>query len=431
MELPHSLEAEAGILSIMMNRSIDADIALAKLKGQDFYSTKHRSIFKAVKEARDNGKEPDIVVIGDILKRRKELDNIGGLVALSDLANGYVTGTMLDSYIRTVRQKSTYRQMAAAAEKLKNMALHEDENTMSAASAMLGSIADDRDYEPQEVKQLIPALMDDLDRRVKAKGGVTGVPTGFRDLDMMTSGLHPADYIIVAGRPGMGKTAFSTNIAVNVAKKGITTLLFSLEMSAQQLAFRMLANESGVDSQKMRIGRIVDGEWPKIALALGRMEKLSMLIDDKSSTLAEIRASARRAVMGRNVGLIVIDYIGLIMDSLPGRSREQEVAMISKGIKAMAKDLNVPIIALSQLSRAATRRDEGIPSLADLRDSGALEQDADVVIFVHREDYYRPDTDRKGIADIIIAKQRNGPLGKVEMQWDAKTTSFHDLAFRI
>lgn len=432
VQLPHSVDAEMVVLgACLMGSEYESDVVLASLCAEDFFVPKHQSIFSAIARLRNDEKVPDLVTVADLMKREGTLDKVGGSVYLSELMDLYVTISTLDQHIETVRTKSQLRKVAKRCKQLIELALAGDEAAIDQAQALGYDLAVQATTgQPVDYATIMTEVWDLVEERHKAKTPITGVPTGFWALDAMTSGMQPGDYIILAARPSMGKTALALNIAENAARKGCPGLFISLEMSRLALGQRSLSAASLVNMQKIRTGLCHESDFARLSSAIGRLSGLPIWIDDTSRRVAEMRAVTRRLVAQHGIRWVAIDYLQLIDESLPGRSREQEVSLISRQVKSMAREFNVPILALSQLSRATTQRTGHRPSLADLRDSGSLEQDADVVMFIHRDDYYDPYGDHKGTADLIIAKQRNGPTGDIELIWDAATTSFRNVERR-
>lgn len=427
VQLPHSVDAEMYVLgACLMGNEYETDIVLNALTPGDFYAPKHQVIYQAIVSLRADDKIPEMTAVADQLGNR--LEAVGGAVYLAELVNHYLGPSLLDQNIETVRTKAQLRAIAKRCRRLIDLALAGDETAIEQAQALGYDLAAQTAVgQPTDYATVMTEVWDLVEERYKAKTVITGVPTGFTQLDLMTSGMQPGDYIILAARPSMGKTALMLNIAENAARMGFSGFIASLEMGRVALGQRSLSGASRVNMQRIRTGRCDESDFSKLSRALGRLSGLPLWVDDTSRSIAEIRATVRRLVAQHGVKFVCIDYLQLIADSLPNRNREQEVSMISRQIKGMAREFNVPFLVLSQLSRETTRRTGCRPVLADLRDSGSLEQDADLVMFVHRDDYYDPDTDRKGIANIIIAKQRNGPTGEIELYWDAETTMFRQL----
>jgi len=428
VQLPHNIDAEKFVLGACMGNEHESDIVIASLTADDFYAPRHQPIFSAIARLRADDKIPDLITVTELLRQEGILDKIGGAVYLSELMNAVVSLAPLDQHIEAVRTKAQLRKIAKRSRELIDLALAGSEEAIEQAQALGYDLSmHTARTQPVDYASVMHEVWDLMKERHEKKAVITGVPTGFLQLDLMTSGMQPGEYLILAARPSMGKTAFALNIAENAAKQGYPGLFFSLEMSRIALGQRSLASLSRVNMQRIRTGRCLEDDYAKLTEAVRRLSGFPLWIDDSSRHVAEMRAVTRRLIAQEGIRWVAIDYLQLIADSMPNRNREQEMALISRQIKAMAKEFNIPVLALSQLSRETTKRSGHRPSLADLRDSGSLEQDADVVMFLHRDDYYDPNSDRQGIADLIIAKQRNGPTGDIELKWDPATTSFKTL----
>lgn len=431
---PQNLDAEMSLLgAVLIDEDVLANIT-DKIKAIDFYDKRHESIFAAMIRLYERHQPVDLLTLSDELKRRDELELIGGSAYLTELTNYVPTAAHAEAYAELVAQKAVRRRLIKASGVVAEIAYDEEKSIqelLGAAEAELFSVSDTS--LKQDLTSLETILTDSFDRMEELhrnKGALRGIPTGYRDLDNMTAGLQPSDLIILAARPAMGKTTLVTNLAYNVAtiaKKSV--LFFSLEMSKEQLVDRMLADASGVDSWNIRTGNLSDEDFGKLSEAMGEMAEAPIFIDDTPGvTVLEMRTKARREAHNNPLGLIIIDYLQLMQGS--GKhdgNRVQEVSEISRGLKLIARELNVPVIALSQLSRTVETRTPQIPQLADLRESGSIEQDADIVAFIYREEYYNPDTDRQRITDLIIAKHRNGPVGKVELYFHPERLRFMSL----
>lgn len=433
---PHNLEAEASLLGAIL---IDAD-ALVKIADsvtpEDFYDPRHKHIYQAVLTLYERRSPIDVLTLADELKNNGLLDMVGGASYLTELTNFVPTAAHVEQYADIVAQKALRRRLIRTSQELTT--LGQDE---SKALRDLIEEAETRLFEVSQkhVKQTVVSLekileesFDRLDDLHKDKNKLRGVPTGFKDLDNILAGLQRSDLFILAARPSMGKTALALNLAHNVAllaKEPV--LVFSLEMSKEQLVDRMLAMESGVDAWALRTGNLTDSDFEKIGHAMGALSEAPMFIDDTPGiTVSDLRTKARREAHRRPLGLIIVDYLQLMSGGSKfggSDNRVQEISEISRGLKGIARELNVPLIALSQLSRSVESRSPQIPQLADLRESGSIEQDADVVAFIYREDYYNPETDRKNITDILIKKHRNGPTGSVELYFDREHQRFRTL----
>ena len=418
--LPHSIEAEQSVIGSMI---LDRDAILVAseiLTSDDFYQKQYGIIFDAMVELCNEGKPVDLVTLQNRLKEKELPPDISSMEYVRDLISAVPTSANVKYYAKIVSEKAVLRRLIKANEEIANTCYLEKENTeiiLEEAEKKLFNILQRRNNEEYvPIQQVVLNAINNIEKASKLKGSVTGIPTGFMDLDYKTSGMHPSDLVLIAARPSMGKTAFVLNIAQYMAfRKDVTVAIFSLEMSKEQLVNRLLAMESHVDSQNMRTGNLKDEDWTKLVEGADIIGKSNLIIDDTPGiSIAEMRSKCRKYKLEHNLGIIMIDYLQLMSGSGKSDSRQQEISDISRSLKALARELNVPVIALSQLSRAVEQRPDHSPMLSDLRESGAIEQDADVVMFIYRDDYYHKDTEKKDIAEIIIAKQRNGPIGTVE-----------------
>lgn len=431
---PQNVDAEMSLLgAVLIDEEVLADIT-EHVKPKDFYDKRHATIFDAMMRLYEKNKPVDLLTLTDELKRKKEIDDIGGSAYLTELTNYVPTAAHAESYAEIVAQKAVRRRLIKASGEISELGYDEETTTqelLQQAEAELFAVSDQS--LKQDLTSLESILTDSFDRLEELhrnKGQLRGVRTGYRDLDNMTAGLQRSDLIILAARPAMGKTTLVTNLMYNVATIAKQSVLFfSLEMSKEQLVDRMLADASGVDSWNIRTGNLSDEDFSKLSEAMGEMAEAPIFIDDTPGlSVLEMRTKARRAAHDQPLGLIIIDYLQLMQGS--GRNdgnRVQEVSEISRGLKLIARELNVPVIALSQLSRTVENRSPQIPQLADLRESGSIEQDADIVMFIYREAYYNPETERENITDLIIAKHRNGPVGKVELYFHPERLRFMSL----
>jgi replicative DNA helicase len=431
---PQSLEAEESVLGGVMldNTALDRVVELVSV--DDFYRGTHRKLFRAMLDLSERSEPVDLITLSETLKARGELQEIGGTPFLAELSARVPTAANVVHYAKIVRERSILRGLIEAATEIAArgyQAADDVEQLLDRAEQLIFGIQE------RKVKQAFSRIADVLvgsikmiERLYEQKQAVTGVPTGFADLDALTSGLQPSDLVIVAGRPSMGKTAFCLNIAEHAALRADTGVaIFSLEMAKEQLAMRMLCSEAHVDLARVRTGHLSDREFPKLAMAAGRLADAPIYIDDTPAlSVLELRAKARRLKRdpAAKLGLVVVDYIQLMRSSEGKDNREQEISEISRSLKALAKELQLPVVALSQLNRQVESRNPPIPRLADLRESGAIEQDADVICFLYREEYYVEETDKKGIAEVIVAKQRNGPIGNVELTFLKEFTRFEN-----
>lgn len=433
---PQNLEAERSVLGgiLLDNQVINA--VLEVINAADLYSEAHKKIFRAISEIYDRNEPVDLITLSSFLTDRNQLTQIGGMTYLASLVDNVPSSANAAHWARIIREKAVIRQLISAA----NNILAKSYET----GAEIDEILDRAEHSIFEISEnkikpsfsLIRGIIKESFKTIEAlyarKELVTGVPTGFLKLDDLTSGFQKSDLIIIAGRPAMGKTAFALNIAQHVAlETALPVAVFSLEMSKEQLSMRLLSSEARVDSQRLRKGFLGETDWPKLTTAAGRLSEAPIYIDDTAAIMVlEMKAKARRLKAEAGLGLIVVDYIQLMRSGMSKDSREQEISEISRSLKALAKELNVPVIALSQLNRKVEDRTNRRPQMADLRESGAIEQDADVIIFIYRDEVYNKDENNpdKGIAEIIIGKQRNGPQGVVKLAFLDKYTRFENLA---
>jgi len=430
---PQNIEAEQSVLGAMLLDSEAIAVAAEALKGEDFYRPDHAEIFEAIIDLFNKAEPVDIITVSEQLKARGTLDKVGGLEYIAYLADSVPTTANVKHYVSIVEEKSILRKLIRAATEIIDMSYGPVEDIAAVLDRAEKSIFDilkkrsSKGY--YHVKEILVETFNKLEELYNLKEHITGVPSGFIDLDYKTSGFQNSDLILIAARPSMGKTAFALNIAQYAAVyKKVPVAIFSLEMSKEQLVNRILCSEALVDSQKMKTGNLDDEDWDKIARALGPLSEAPIYIDDTPGmSVMEIRAKCRRLKLEKNLGLVIIDYLQLMQGRTRTENRQQEISEISRALKILAKEINVPVITLSQLSRAPETRADHRPVLSDLRESGAIEQDADLVMFIYRDDYYRPETDKKNIAEIIIAKHRNGSTGTVELVWLGQYTKFANL----
>jgi replicative DNA helicase len=434
--LPHDHDAERAVIGGLMldNQAVSDVLSILDTGGQDFYHTAHRSIFRAILDLIDRGVVADLVTLCDELRSRGVLDKIGGPVYVSDVQDGAFSVANIRHYCAIIKSKAVERHIISEAGKLIDATYSPTVDTGEALnqaqrSILALSLAREGKQTMHTSRDLARDTFAMFEKRHGQGGAIIGLPTGIRDLDDQTSGLQNADLIIIAARPSMGKTALAGNIATRLALSGVPVVLFSLEMPAQSLMTRFLAGMSNVDSRQLRRGFICNNQWSRIADATARIGAAPLFIDDKVDvTPAEIRAKARRLKAEHGLGLLIVDYIQLMR--VPGRhdTREQAVAEISRTLKAIARELDIPVIGLSQLNRQVDSRPNKRPTLSDLRESGAIEQDADVIAFIYRDEVYdkRPDNPNRGIAEVEIAKHRNGPTGTIKLRFEASTQTFRD-----
>ena len=432
--LPHSIEAEQSVVGSMLMGREAIMAASEMLTSDDFYQHQYGVIFDAMVELFNEGKPVDLVTLQDRLKEKDLPPEITSMEFVRDLLNAVPTSANVRHYATIVSEKAVLRRLIKLSEEIENecylnkepveVILEETEKRMFKLLQQRNS----GDYVP--IRQVVMNTLENIERASKTKGNVTGLATGFTDLDYKTSGFQPSDFILVAARPSMGKTAFVLNIAQYMAfKKDKAVAIFSLEMSREQLMNRLFSMEYKVDSQSLRTGNLKDEEWSKLIESAGIIGESNLIIDDTPGiSIAEMRSKCRKYKLEHGLDIIIIDYLQLMTGSGRGSdSRQQEISDISRSLKALARELNVPVVALSQLSRAVEQRTDHRPMLSDLRESGAIEQDADVVMFIYRDDYYNKDSEDKGIAEIIIAKQRNGPIGTVNLVWLPDYTKFANI----
>jgi replicative DNA helicase len=431
---PQNLDAEMSLLgAVLIDEEVLADIS-DKVKSPDFYDKRHERIFAAMLRLYERHRPVDLLTLSDELKKRDELEIVGGSAYLTELTNYVPTSAHAAAYAEMIAQKAVRRRLIKASSDIAELGYDEERDVgelLASAESELFSVSDTSvSQELVSLEQILTESFDRIEELHRGGGKLRGLATGWRDLDNMTAGLQRSDLIILAARPAMGKTTLVTNLAYNVAtKEKKSVLFFSLEMSKEQLVDRMLADASGVDAWNIRTGNLSDEDFEKLSHAMGEMAEAPIFIDDTPGvTVLEMRTKARREAHNNPIGLIIIDYLQLMQGS--GRSdgnRVQEVSEISRGLKLIARELNVPVIALSQLSRSVENRSPQIPQLSDLRESGSIEQDADIVAFIYREAYYNPETDRQNVTDLIIAKHRNGPVGRVELYFHPERLRFMSL----
>lgn len=431
---PQNIDAEQWVLgALFMDREALYKVSRS-LRPEDFYLEGHRLIYKAFLELDEAGAAPDLITVTDRLRQQGNLEKVGGATYVASLAGLVPTAANAEHHARVVEEKSLLRSIISIANRVAGMGYEggdEAERLIDEAERMLlelGSRRSSSGFTPMD--RVLVEIFRIIEDRFRNKGKINGVLTGFVDLDRLCCGLQPGDLIIVAGRPAMGKTSLGMTVAHQAALNNrVPTAVFSLEMSKAQLVQRMLCSEAMVDMQKVRSGNLSETDWNKMTEAAARLAGIPLYIDDSPGlSVRQVRAKARRLKAEKGLGLIVIDYLQLMQGAARSENRQQEIADISRSLKALAKDLEVPVIALAQLSRSVEQRDKKRPIMSDLRESGSLEQDADIVMFIYREEYYKPDTEKRGIAEIIVAKQRNGPTGTVELAFLKEYTRFMNLA---
>ena len=433
--LPHSIEAEQSVIgSMLMDK--EAIIAASEIvTARDFYQQQYGIMFETMVELFNEGKPVDLVTLQDRLKEKDVPPEVSSLDFVRDIITTGPTSANVKSYANIVREKAVLRRLIKVNEEIANTCYAGKEPLEQILASTEKSVFDllqsrsSGEFVP--IRQVALNVLEKIEAASKTQGTVTGIPTGFIDLDYKTSGMQPSDFVLIAARPSMGKTAFVLNLVDHVAvRKGLPCMIFSLEMSKEQLVNRMLAMESNVDSQKLRTGNLTDSDWDAIVEGIGVIGNSKLVIDDTPGiSITELRSKCRKMKLEQGLSMIIIDYLQLMSGSggKSSESRQQEISEISRSLKALAREMNAPVVALSQLSRACETRTDHRPMLSDLRESGAIEQDADVVMFLYRDDYYNKDTDMPNIAEVIIAKQRNGPIGTVNLLWQPEFTKFVNL----
>jgi len=432
---PQSIEAEMAVLGSMLLDEEAVSIAVERIDHSSFYRDSHRKIFQAISDLYNLNKAVDLITLTESLKKNGFLEDVGGASYLTSLANAVPTSANINHYVNIVREKYILRTLINNATKIITVCNGSDGNiaeVVDTAEKLIFEVSDRRNQGSfQHLKEIVKDSIETIDRLYQNKAHVTGIPTGFIDFDIKTAGMQASDLIIIAGRPSMGKSAFALGIAeyAGVMEK-IPTAIFSLEMSKEQLAQRMLCSHARVDAHKVRTGYLAASDWPLLTAAAGKLSEAPIYIDDTPAiSVMELRAKARRLKSHHGIKLIILDYMQLMRGTSSNmESRQQEISEISRSLKALARELNVPVIAISQLSRAVESRTDHRPQLSDLRESGAIEQDADVVVLILREEYYTPTPDNQGIAEAIIAKQRNGPVGSLKLAFIKEYTRFDNLA---
>ncbi|MBN2794076.1 MAG: replicative DNA helicase [Clostridia bacterium] len=430
---PHDMRAEQSVLGAMI---LDKDAILdivELIKADDFYRNAHQVIFEAVMTLYEKNEPVDMVTLGDELTRMDALDDIGGIEYLNDLTTAGIITTNAKYYAKIIEEKSMLRRLIQASAEILDLGYSTEkaEAVLEIAEKSIFDISQKKSRDGfASIKDILVETYEEIEKAYESEGSITGLSTGFRDLDFKTSGLQRSDLVLVAARPSMGKTAFSLNLCQNVATQndGASVAIFSLEMSKAQLVQRMLATQAGVGLGKIRNGDLETEDWAKLASASAPLSKAKIYIDDTPGiTVMEMRAKCRRLKMEQGLDMIMIDYLQLMSGGPKAESRQQEISTISRGLKGLAREMDCPVIALSQLSRAPELRADHRPILSDLRESGAIEQDADIVMFLYRDEYYFNDSEKKGIGEIIIAKQRNGETGTVELAWLGDLVKFVNL----
>jgi len=433
---PQNIEAEQAVLGSMLLDSDSIFIATEILKPEDFYERAHQVIYEVILSLVELNEAVDLVTVTEELRRQGKLDSVGGASYLASLANTVPSAANAEYYARIVSEKATLRALIKAASHIANQCYDEADDIavlLDDAEQRIFEIAQRRNREGfSPIKEVLTDTFETIERLSQSRGEVTGIPT-FKDLDKLLSGLQKSDLIICAARPGMGKTSFCLNIAQNAAvRHNYSVAIFSLEMSKEQVVQRMLASEAMIDQHKLRTGRLNDEEWARLLKVMGPLSEAPIYIDDTPSlTAMEIRAKSRRLKADKGLDLVIIDYLQLMQGHRKADSRQQEVAQISRALKSLARELKTPVLTLSQLNRGVEQRQDKRPIMADLLESGAIEADADVVLFLYRDEYYNKNTENKGIAEVIVGKHRNGPVGVIELAFLPEFTKFVSLAKEV
>ncbi|MGE0858252.1 MAG: replicative DNA helicase [Gammaproteobacteria bacterium] len=434
---PHSIEAEQAVLGGLMLDNEAWPNVVERIGFEDFYRRDHANIFRAIEMLANDSKPFDVVTLAEWLKNREQLGEVGGMAYLAQLAENTPSAANIAAYADIVRQRSILRHLVSAGTQIAESAFRTEgrnsDELLDLAESLVFEIAEReskgrRGFRP--IKDLLVDALDKIDMLFQRDNPITGVSTGYYELDNMTSGLQRSDLIIIAGRPSMGKTSFALNIAQHAAIKGeLPVAVFSMEMPSEQLAMRMLSSLGRIDQHRVRTGRLSDDDWPRLTHSVGILSEAKMFIDDTPAlTPSDLRARCRRLAREHGIGLIVIDYLQLMQVPGSKENRATEISEISRSLKALAKELSCPVIALSQLNRSLENRQDKRPVMSDLRESGAIEQDADVIMFIYRDEVYNEDSPDKGIAEIIIGKQRNGPIGSRKLRFFGEYTTFENLA---
>lgn len=429
---PHSLEAEQTVLGSLMIDAKAIEKTLNSLSTDDFYYEVNGEIYDSIRSIYYLNIPIDLITVSDELKKRGKLDNIGGLEYLAGLTENIVTTKNINAYINIIKEKSLLRKLINVSNEIIEKGYKESNEVQSLidlAEQRIFALSQNRSSNDfSQVKDVLVTVFNQLEERAKVKGNITGIDTGYKDLNRMTAGFQRSDLILLAARPAMGKTSLALNIAMNAARTGAKVALFSLEMSKEQYVQRIISLEALVESTKLRTGALDDDDWMKLANVMNNIAAADMYIDDTAAiSLFDLMSKCRRLKIDKGLDLVIIDYLQLMTLGGKSESRQQEISSISRGLKQLARELNCPVLALSQLSRAVEQRPDHRPMLSDLRESGAIEQDADVVMMLYRDDYYfKEESDKKGIAEVILAKHRNGPIGTVDLVFIDRFTKFSD-----
>ncbi|KAF5028405.1 Replicative DNA helicase [bioreactor metagenome] len=431
---PHNSEAEQTVLGAALIDHVAVEKTVDLLNNEDFYFEANREIFDSIKQVHSQNIPVDALTVTEELKKRGKIEYVGGFEYLARLTENIITSKNVEAYCNIIKEKSTLRKLISASSEIIEKGFKESDDVqkiIELAESRIFSISQNRGVNSfSQIKDVLMNVFNQLEERAMNKGSLTGITTGYDDLDRMTSGLQRSDLILLAARPSMGKTALALNIAMNAVKSGASVALFSLEMSKEQYVQRIISMESMVESTKLRSGNLDDDDWSRLISVMSTISNYNVFIDDTASvSLFEVMSKCRRLKIESGLDMVIVDYLQLMTDGgRSGDNRQQEISNISRGLKAMARELNCPVIALSQLSRAPELRNDHRPIMSDLRESGAIEQDADVVMMLYRDEYYlKEESEKKGITDVIITKQRNGPVGTVELAWIGQYTKFGNI----
>lgn len=431
---PHNAEAEQTVLASALLDHTAVEKIINLLNVEDFYYEANKEIFESIKDVNMQNIPVDALTVTEELKKREKLDYVGGFEYLARLTENIITSKNVEAYCNIIKEKSTLRKLISASNEIIEKGYKENDEVqkiIELAETRIFAISQNRNINSfAEIKDVLLEVFNQLEERAMNKGSLTGITTGYEDLDRMTAGLQRSDLILLAARPSMGKTALALNIAINAVKTGVSVALFSLEMSKEQYVQRIISMESMVESGKLRSGNLDDEDWNRLLSVMSVISNYKIHVDDTASiTLFEMMSKCRRLKIEKGLDLIIVDYLQLMSGGGKSNSnRQQEISDISRGLKAMARELNCPVVALSQLSRAPELRTDHRPIMSDLRESGAIEQDADVVMMLYRDEYYhKEESEKKGITEVIITKQRNGPVGTVELAWISQYTKFGNI----
>jgi len=431
---PHNSEAEQTVLASALLDHTAVEKIINLLSVEDFYYESNKEIFESIKDVNMQNIPVDVLTVSEELKKREKLDYVGGFEYLARLTENIITSKNVEAYCNIIKEKSTLRKLISASNEIIEKGYKENEEVqkiIELAETRIFSISQNRSVNSfVEIKDVLLEVFNQLEERAMSKGSITGISTGYEDLDRMTAGLQRSDLILLAARPSMGKTALALNIAINAVKTGVSVALFSLEMSKEQYVQRIISMESMVESSKLRSGNLDDEDWNRLLSVMSVISNYKVYVDDTASiTLFEMMSKCRRLKIEKGLDLVIVDYLQLMSgNGKNSNNRQQEISDISRGLKAMARELNCPVVALSQLSRAPELRTDHRPIMSDLRESGAIEQDADVVMMLYRDEYYnKEESEKKGITEVIITKQRNGPVGTVELAWIGQYTKFGNI----